>query len=46
MFESRDESWLKFNKRIIELAKDKSIPLLERFNYLSISSKLLDDIER
>ena len=43
MFESRDESWLKFNKRIIELAKDKSIPLLERFNYLSISSSNLDE---
>lgn len=39
----RELSWLAFNERVLELAEDKSNPLLERCRYLAIFSSNLDD---
>jgi len=39
----RELSWLAFNQRVLELAEDKSTPLLERCRYLAIFSSNLDD---
>ena len=39
----REISWLAFNERVLELAEDASIPLLERCRYLAIFSSNLDD---
>ena len=37
----RDLSWIKFNYRVLELAKDKKVPINERFNFLSITDRNL-----
>lgn len=42
-YNTRDESWLDFNKRILEIANNKSVPLFERFSFLGIASKNLDE---
>ena len=39
----RELSWLDFNTRVLELAEDSSIPLLERVRFLAIFSSNLDD---
>ena len=39
----RELSWLDFNSRVLELAEDTSIPLLERCRFLAIFSSNLDD---
>ncbi|GLQ34964.1 polyphosphate kinase [Amylibacter marinus] len=42
-FANRELTWLAFNWRVLDLAQDKSWPLLERVRMLSISSSNLDE---
>lgn len=42
-FLDRELSWLAFNKRVLELAEDPNMFLLERVNYLSIFASNLDE---
>ena len=39
----RDLSWLDFNARVLALAKDPAVPLLERLKFLAIFSANLDE---
>ncbi len=42
----RDVSWLSFNYRVLQEAKDESVPLLERIKFLAIYSSNLDEFFR
>ncbi|MFM6941106.1 MAG: polyphosphate kinase 1 [Candidatus Planktophila sp.] len=43
LFADRDLSWLDFNTRVLELAENQSLPLLERVKFLAIYSANLDE---
>jgi len=42
----RDLSWLSFNDRVLQEAKDPAVPLLERIKFLAIYSNNLDEFYR
>ena len=39
----RELSWLAFNQRVLELAEDPRLPVLERANFLAIFASNLDE---
>jgi len=42
-FLDRESSWLQFNSRVLELAEDKEVPLLERAKFAAIFANNLDE---
>jgi polyphosphate kinase len=43
LFTNRELSWLDFNDRVLQLAEDESVPLLERVKFLAIFVTNLDE---
>jgi len=46
VYQNRELSWLSFNYRVLQEAKDKSVPLYERIKFLAIYSSNLDEFFR
>ena len=42
-YTNREMSWLLFDHRVLNEARDKSIPLFERLKFLSITASNLDE---
>jgi polyphosphate kinase len=43
LYFNRELSWLEFNARVLELAEDSTVPLLERVKFCAIVSRNLDE---
>ena len=43
LYFNRELSWLQFNARVLELAEDPDVPLLERVKFCAITSSNLDE---
>jgi polyphosphate kinase len=43
LFNGRDDSWMQFNRRVLEEAEDPTNPLLERVKFLAITGSNLDE---
>src|SRR5213596_908049 len=40
---NRELAWIEFNRRVLSVAQDPSVPLLERIKFLAIFSNNLDE---
>src|SRR5262245_13315595 len=43
LYFNRELSWMQFNERVLELAEDPAVPLLERIKFCAIYSSNLDE---
>ena len=43
LYINRELSWLDFNERVLELAEDEHLPLIERLKFLAIFTSNLDE---
>src|SRR5271157_584806 len=43
LYLNRELSWLEFNDRVLQLAEDESVPLLERVKFCAIYTTNLDE---